>query len=765
MTGERQFGPYQLVRQVAVGGMAEIHLAKTRGIAGFEKYVALKVIHNHLSEDEKFIEMLIDEAKISVHLQHVNIAQTFDLGRVGDTYYITMEYVDGADMYKLLRTASEKDIDMPIAAAAFIAKEIANGLDYAHRRRSVDGQPLGIVHRDISPQNVLVSYAGEVKLVDFGIAKATMKARQTDAGVIKGKYYYMSPEQAWGDDVDARTDIFATGILLYEALTGQMLYLEENMQRLLDMVRRANIRPPTYLRPEIPKELTRIVMRALAKQREQRYQTASDLAAELERFLHVHAPVFRPAMLSQFYDRVLGDESPPTEAKPVDDVRPPSTLTGRISSTDVMRVRDGFADENSVIFRISDLKGKVETDADKVAQSSEARDAHQPTRPIPPPVPKKIPRPDLENIEERTVISAAPMNPGSDGFEPTVVGNRFEDTHDDDLDSTTMNDDAGTGNGHLARALADHRAGRDAKQKTTPVPPIRPAAAGAQSRAGTAHPALAANTPQPAVSHLAPPRASRKTPGNGTPKASGSSVLSALVGTGDVPSVRRDPASASAREAVGADAFAALPSGAPPSSLTRQLAAIELEEIPAHLKLGNRRSGWLIPAFVAAFLVGVGIVVGMVLFSDNGGEREVALTIKTNPEGVQVRVNGELLPGVTPLRWTGAEMDKSYELQFELEGYERRKKKVLIDVIEDEVMIFLERYIDTVTLVVETQPSGAEIFLNSQSYGHAPKRFQSLIPAKAVTLELRKRGYKTHRESLDWSKTTEIQRNIELREK
>ena len=194
---ERQFGPYRLVRQIAVGGMAEIHLAKTRGIAGFEKYVVLKMIHPNFALDEQFIEMLIDEAKIAVQLQHVNVAQTFDLGRVGDTYYITMEFVDGADLYKILRRGSERNADVPLDVCAFVAKEMATGLDYAHRKRGTGGEPLGIVHRDVSPQNVLVSNAGEVKLVDFGIAKATMKARQTAAGVIKGKYYYMSPEQAW----------------------------------------------------------------------------------------------------------------------------------------------------------------------------------------------------------------------------------------------------------------------------------------------------------------------------------------------------------------------------------------------------------------------------------------------------------------------------------------------------------------------------------------------------------------------------------------
>ena len=276
---ERPFGPYTLVRQIAVGGMAEIHLARARGIAGFEKYVALKMIHPNFAEDESFIQMLIDEAKIAVQLSHVNIGQTFDLGRVGDTYYIVMEFVDGADLYQILRKGSERDLEMPVDVAAFVAKEMANGLDYAHRKRDGGGQPMGIVHRDVSPQNVLVSTAGEVKLVDFGIAKATMKARQTAVGVIKGKYYYMSPEQAWGDVVDCRSDVFSTGIVLYEMLTGQMLYLEEDLHRLLDMVRRADIAPPSTLRRGVPPTLERIVMKALQPRAADRYPSSQALAS------------------------------------------------------------------------------------------------------------------------------------------------------------------------------------------------------------------------------------------------------------------------------------------------------------------------------------------------------------------------------------------------------------------------------------------------------------------------------------------------------
>ena len=288
--------------------MAEIYLAKTRGIGGFEKFLALKVIHPNYAQDEHFVKMLVDEAKIAVHLQHVNIAQIFDLGRIDQTYYIAMEFVDGADLFRILKRASEIELDMAIELAAFVAQEVCAALDYAHNKKDDFGRPLAIIHRDISPQNVLISYAGEVKLVDFGIAKATQRLQNTAAGVIKGKYYYMSPEQAWGDPVDHRTNVFSAGILLYEMLVGQMLYLEEDLTVLLDRVRKADIQSPRTLRPDLPVELEAIVMKALARKPEERFLSAHAFGRALERFLFAYAPDMSANRLGAFVDRVLGDD-------------------------------------------------------------------------------------------------------------------------------------------------------------------------------------------------------------------------------------------------------------------------------------------------------------------------------------------------------------------------------------------------------------------------------------------------------------------------
>jgi len=311
----RDFGPYRLIRQVAVGGMAEIYLAKTVGFGGFEKQLALKMIHPKFSEDDHFINMLIEEAKISVQLAHVNIGQTFDLGRIDDVYYIAMEFIEGVDLFTLMRRASEIGVEVPIDSCVHIASEVATGLDYAHRKTDAEGTPLGIIHRDVSPQNVLISNAGEVKLVDFGIAKAELRAQQTEVGVIKGKYYYMSPEQAWGDPVDHRTDIFSAGIITYEMLTGQMLYLEDNLEILFDRVRKAEIKPPSTLREDIPPELDDLVMKALAKYPGERYDTARDFAQALDGFLHGFSPDFTPTRLSGMLAWLFEEDSSSRDAR------------------------------------------------------------------------------------------------------------------------------------------------------------------------------------------------------------------------------------------------------------------------------------------------------------------------------------------------------------------------------------------------------------------------------------------------------------------
>src|SRR5256885_4362879 len=205
-----QFGKYQLIRKIGTGGMAEVYLARTTVAQGLNKTLVIKKIHSAYARSKQFVTMFVDEAKIALGLNHPNIIQVFDFGAVGDTYFLAMEYVEGIDLLRLLQEAARARVRLPYGISAYIVQQVVKGLDYAHRKTDEFGQPLGIVHRDISPQNILLSWDGGVKIVDFGIARA--RDVHEEQGVIKGKFAYMSPEQARGDAVDCRSDVFAAGV-------------------------------------------------------------------------------------------------------------------------------------------------------------------------------------------------------------------------------------------------------------------------------------------------------------------------------------------------------------------------------------------------------------------------------------------------------------------------------------------------------------------------------------------------------------------------
>jgi serine/threonine protein kinase len=279
-----QFGKYVLQRKLAEGGMAEVFLAKQTGMEGFEKLVVVKRILPQLCSDDSFVKMFLNEARVAARLNHPNVVQIFDLGKLGDQYFIAMEYVHGEDLRAVIREATDADKRPPLGLACRIIADTLASLHYAHTRVGADGKPLGLVHRDVSPQNVLVTYEGSVKLVDFGIAKATraVNAAQTQAGLLKGKYAYMSPEQARGQPVDARADVFCAGILLWELATWQRLFKRPTEMSTLMAVAEEPIRAPRTVEPSIPPELDRLIMKALARNPDDRFASAQELRAALE---------------------------------------------------------------------------------------------------------------------------------------------------------------------------------------------------------------------------------------------------------------------------------------------------------------------------------------------------------------------------------------------------------------------------------------------------------------------------------------------------
>lgn len=297
----RAFGKYFLIEKLAVGGMAEIYKAKTFGVDGFEKLLAIKKILPHCAADKDFIAMLIDEAKLSVHLSHANIVQVYDLGKVGDDYFISMEFIDGFNLRQLMNRAQESEQKIPDVLCVYLTSEVCKGLDYAHHRKDSHNNPLHIVHRDVSPQNILLSLEGEVKIVDFGIAKAAMNMSHTLAGMLKGKVSYMSPEQALGKPVDFKTDIFSIGAVFYELLTGKRLVSGDTHFEVLGKIRSTRVTEASFAaETHIPEALRPILAKALAYRSQDRYDNAGDFQIDLTRYLYTTYRDFSPRQLSGF---------------------------------------------------------------------------------------------------------------------------------------------------------------------------------------------------------------------------------------------------------------------------------------------------------------------------------------------------------------------------------------------------------------------------------------------------------------------------------
>ncbi len=302
------FGKYLLLDRINIGGMAEVWRGKTFGAGGFERIVAIKRILPNIAEDEEFITMFIDEAKITVQLTHANIAQIYELGKISTSYFIAMEYIPGKDLRTIFDRCRKKGEPAPVPLTCYVISKVCEGLDYAHRKKDGMGRDMNIVHRDVSPQNVLISYEGEVKVIDFGIAKAAGKATKTQAGILKGKFGYMSPEQIRGLPLDRRSDIFAVGVCLYEMLTGERLFVGDSDFSVLEKVRKAEVLPPSTYNRRVPPELEKIVLKALAKDVDDRYQYANELADDLQRFLITSDSIFSRKDLMQYMKSTFAEE-------------------------------------------------------------------------------------------------------------------------------------------------------------------------------------------------------------------------------------------------------------------------------------------------------------------------------------------------------------------------------------------------------------------------------------------------------------------------
>ena len=308
MRRAEQLGRYHLLNRIAFGGMAEIYRAKPFDATGHAHLVAVKRVLAHLAEDNDFIQMLVDEAKIAGRLKHPNIARVYEFARAHGEYFIAMEHVDGKDLRAIMERCRQEKRPMPPNHAAYVGGEMASALHAAHSACDSNGDPLKIVHRDVSPSNIICSYTGEVKLCDFGIAKATLSKVQTRTGVIKGKVKYMSPEQALGRKLDHRSDIFSLGSVLYEMLTRVPPFTASNEMDLLIKVRDAKYRPISDIVPNVPPEIEKITDKCLARSRANRFQNSDDVSRALRSFLKGSMPNYSRSHLGRYVRKYFAED-------------------------------------------------------------------------------------------------------------------------------------------------------------------------------------------------------------------------------------------------------------------------------------------------------------------------------------------------------------------------------------------------------------------------------------------------------------------------
>ncbi|MGE5185282.1 MAG: TonB family protein [Acidobacteriota bacterium] len=345
--GAARLGRYTILKHLASGGMADVLLARTDGIEGFERHVVVKRIKSEHAKDQRFIQMFLDEARVAAGLHHQNIVQVHDIGEVHGEYFFSMEYLHGEDLRTVLSAVSKSRTHMPLGYVVAIIAGVAAGLHYAHERRAADGRPVDIVHRDVSPSNILVGYDGAVKVVDFGIAKAAMRQVETRSGSLKGKVSYMSPEQCKGDVVDRRSDIYSLGVVLYELATTTRLFKGDSEYLLMDAIVNGKVPLPRTRRQDLPNELSLIIMRALATHSDRRYQTADELRVALEQFAIKHNVAASASALAAYMHKLFGARPEPwldtgdsTRVERPIDVEAPTESAGR-SWTEMPR--DDFA--------------------------------------------------------------------------------------------------------------------------------------------------------------------------------------------------------------------------------------------------------------------------------------------------------------------------------------------------------------------------------------------------------------------------------------
>ncbi|MEM9862042.1 MAG: serine/threonine-protein kinase [Myxococcota bacterium] len=779
-----------MVQRIAVGGMAEVYVAEVESPE--PRRVAIKLIHPRYAEDPQFVQMLVNEARLSVLLTHVNIAQTYDLGEINGKYFIVMEYVEGADTHRILKRTKKRKTRLPLDLCAHLASELCHGLDYAHRKRTPDGEELRIVHRDVSPQNVLVSFSGEVKIADFGIAKATQRSEQTQAGVIKGKYYYMSPEQAWADPVDARSDVFSAGLVLHELLTGEMAYGADNLPALLEIVRAAELSAPSKRRKGIPPELDEICMRALDPAPSKRFQSAQEMAQALSRFVYRTRPTFSSARVAALMAELFPDERkrartkaklpagervllPHSGERYLDETRPDPVL---IRARSVAQAKD-FEDETTS----SEVpRGRVAEAIEAARRAERAKAARARVSPFD----DDSIVDDFDELTQRAPQAFALSaefhqdNDDEDDEDATEValGLRAPDDEDDEPETEVAakkrkkrRTAASVGDDDSTEVEVDRRRGDDEDTEVEGDEPRDSEAPEAEeetrldalsdllSRADSIERDNAARAAAQEQSTLDPfDEHTEQTEGAPLAVDAGSG---SLLFTLDGKIVTREesvttPLPLDRFEAKRADPDPSGPSGAQPDPSRARVRRGEPSpfadfdptpyETPAEYP-APRRSRLIPVLFVGVLALALGGFIAWRALS--GGEPVAAPSVEvvSDPPGATLDVNGTRIEGVTPITLPDARIGQRLRLEARQDGYQPWRREVVVEPGASRHIAVLEPIRHDVR--IETTPPGAQVEIDGRPVGPSPVVLQDRTVGQTLRLRVRKSGYQSLQRDLE----------------
>ncbi len=751
------FGAYALERRIAVGGMAEIYKATTKVAGGGERVVAIKRLHKHMSDDPELAQMLVDEARLAVQLQHPNIGQVFDLGSLDGHYFIVMEFIDGVDLMQVLRQCKEKGWRVPPALAIWLMSETLDALEFAHSAVDAHGRPLNVVHRDVSPQNVMVTYNGDVKLVDFGIAKAEAQVMQTQAGIIKGKFYYMSPEQAFGHKLDRRSDVFAAGMVLYELLTGRPAYDDANDFALIRKVRQAEFPAASYYQRDIDPTLERILMASLVRDRNRRIASCKEFADELRSYAYATYDPISRVDVGTYISDLFGK------------LRPESRM-GRTMQ------RDEFvSNDSSVIFTIVDTfsdQAPTNPEQGHFAEAAFIGDdeafPHDATSLI---NPFEVDEPTTLFIrEDLDIPGLADASEGDDTSGWAMPRSRGPAPVDASMDTTNVATassmgipsppprDPGPSNVMPVGPGFDDEVNPFAIPDTLSVPEVR-----AQDSLVSSRPNAFALPPSPHSGGSAPPSA--------FPDAG---VIPAPSGFGPSPA-----AIASSKAAF-----------TPPPERTEMMGLGPVFERIGLERMAAQRQKVLVAVIAAAVVFG-GLVTVLVISSLGGdpppeddGEyfipeeaaapepepepaaeppppTEVTLELASTPTNARVFLGDDNV-GTTPLALPGLEVGRAYVVRLELEGRETWSQSITVAAQNDPLEITLVEAVAGVLQIV-TEPAGLKVDLDGKPAGESPVTITDLDRGTNHFVVVHKPDGQIHQEVVTWKDDEEPAKTINIR--